>query len=161
MSKRVSTLRSVLCGSCAAIACALVAGPAFAQAVPQESPATQSGASTPNVAVDADAASEEMIVVTGSLIRCADTITASPVTVLSTADLDRRAVTTVQEGLQQLTSNNGPALTNSFSANGAFGAGASPVSLRGLTTSSTLVLFDGMRAAYIPCQMTVPATSSI
>ncbi|WP_163609208.1 Plug domain-containing protein, partial [Klebsiella pneumoniae] len=53
-------------------------------------------------------------------------------------------------GLQRLAANNGPTLTNSFSANGAFAGGASGISLRGLTTNSTLVLFDGLRAAYYP-----------
>jgi iron complex outermembrane receptor protein len=52
--------------------------------------------------------------------------------------------------VQRLSSNNGPALTNSFTANGAFASGASAVSLRGLSTNSTLVLFDGLRAAYYP-----------
>lgn len=41
-------------------------------------------------------------------------------------------------------------MTNSFTANGAFAAGASAISLRGLSTNSTLVLFDGLRAAYYP-----------
>ena len=90
------------------------------------------------------------IVVTGSILRTTDAATPSPVTVVSSEALDQRGVSTVQEGIQQLTSNNGPALTNSFSANGAFASGASAVSLRGLSTNSTLVLFDGLRAAYYP-----------
>jgi len=90
------------------------------------------------------------IVVTGSILRTTDRATPSPVTTVSAEALDQRGVQTVQEGIQQLTSNNGPALTNSFTANGAFAGGASAVSLRGLTTNSTLVLFDGLRAAYYP-----------
>ena len=90
------------------------------------------------------------IVVTGSILRRTDTETASPVTTVTTESLDKRGISTIQDGLQRLAANNGPALTNSFSANGAFGAGASAISLRGLTTNSTLVLFDGMRAAYYP-----------
>ncbi|MES2097530.1 MAG: TonB-dependent receptor [Pseudomonadota bacterium] len=88
------------------------------------------------------------IVVTGTLFK--NTITPSPVTTLTTDDLDKRGINTVQDALQQLSSNNGPALTNSFTANGAFAGGASSVSLRGLSTNSTLVLFDGLRAAYYP-----------
>ena len=80
---------------------------------------------------------------------------------LTTEDLDKRGINTVQDAIQQLVSNNGPALTNSFTANGAFAAGASAVSLRGLSTNSTLVLFDGLRAAYIRWPMTARATSSI
>jgi len=91
----------------------------------------------------------EDVVVTGTILRT-DRATPSPVTTVSAEALDQRGVTSVQEGIQQLTFNNGPALTNSFSANGAFAAGASAVSLRGLSTNSTLVLFDGLRAAYYP-----------
>lgn len=101
----------------------------------------------------AQAAADEAtdtIIVTGSIIRRTDAETPSPVTNVTVENLDRRGISTVQEGLQRIAANNGPALTNSFSANGAFAAGASAVSLRGLSTNSTLVLFDGMRAAYYP-----------
>jgi len=91
----------------------------------------------------------EDVVVTGTILRT-DRATPSPVTTVSAEALDQRGVTSVQEGIQQLTFNNGPALTNSFTANGAFAGGASAVSLRGLSTNSTLVLFDGLRAAYYP-----------
>jgi len=99
--------------------------------------------------VTQDTGAEE-IVVTGSILRRTDSETPSPVTVVSTDNLDSRGVATIQDGLQRLSANNGPALTNSFSANGAFAGGASAVSLRGLSTNSTLVLFDGMRGAYYP-----------
>jgi iron complex outermembrane receptor protein len=112
---------------------AAFATPAFAQA-PQEAAADEG----------------DVIVVTGSIIRRTDAETPSPVTTISVENLDQRGISTVQEGLQRLASNNGPALTNSFSANGAFAGGASAVSLRGLSTNSTLILFDGMRAAYYP-----------
>ncbi len=90
------------------------------------------------------------IVVTGTLFRSSADNIASPVTVLTSDDIAKRGITTIQGAIQTLASNNGPALTNSFSANGAFAGGASAVSLRGLTTNSTLVLFDGLRAAYYP-----------
>ena len=91
------------------------------------------------------------IVVTGSILRrAADAETPSPVTTVTAESLDQRGVSTIQDGLQQLAANNGPALTNSFSANGAFAAGASAISLRGLSTNSSLVIFDGLRAAYYP-----------
>lgn len=98
----------------------------------------------------AEVGQEDEIVVTGSMLRQSDTATPSPVTVVTAESLDQRGLNTVQDAIQQLSSNNGPALTNSFTANGAFAGGASAVSLRGLTTSSTLVLFDGLRAAYFP-----------
>jgi iron complex outermembrane recepter protein len=97
-----------------------------------------------------DANEGEAIVVTGTLLRSTANDTPSPVTVLSSEMLDQRGIQTTQEAIQRLASNNGPAVTTSFSANGAFAAGASGISLRGLSTNSTLVLFDGMRAAYYP-----------
>lgn len=96
------------------------------------------------------APADETIVVTGSILRRTDKETVSPVTSINVEALDQRGISTVQQAIQQLASNNGPALTNSFTANGAFAAGASAVSLRGLSTNSTLVLFDGLRAAYYP-----------
>jgi len=92
----------------------------------------------------------EEVVVTGTLFRTTTSATVSPITVVTAESLEQRGINTVQEGIQQLASNNGPALTNSFTANGAFAAGASAVSLRGLSTNSTLVLFDGQRVAYYP-----------
>ncbi|HMI19701.1 MAG TPA: TonB-dependent receptor [Sphingomonas sp.] len=90
------------------------------------------------------------IVVTGTLFRSSADNIASPVTVMTADDIAKRGITTVQGAIQTLASNNGPALTNSFTANGAFAGGASAVSMRGLSTNSTLVLFDGLRAAYYP-----------
>ncbi|MBB5713325.1 TonB-dependent receptor domain-containing protein [Sphingomonas aerophila] len=89
------------------------------------------------------------VVVTGSLLRTQGA-TPSPVTTLTSENLDQRGINTTQDAIQRLSSNNGAALTNSFTANGAFAGGASAVSLRGLSSSSTLVLFDGLRAAYYP-----------
>jgi iron complex outermembrane receptor protein len=97
-----------------------------------------------------EAGEGESVIVTGSLISGINVAVPSPVSTLSTVELEARGISTVQEGIQRIAANNGPALTNSFTANGAFAGGASAVSLRGLTTNSTLVLFDGMRAAYYP-----------
>ena len=122
----------------AVLAGILFAAPAMAQdATP---PATQTA--------DQPEQSSDDIVVTGTIF--SNTATPSPVTTITTEQLDARGISTIQEGIQRISANNGPALTNSFTANGAFAAGASAVSLRGLTTNSTLVLFDGMRAAYYP-----------
>jgi len=121
----------------------VIATPAFAQTT---APAPQTTAAPQDATQDQGTGQD--IVVTGSML--ATPTIPSPVTTLTVQDLDRRGISTVQEGIQRLAANNGPALTNSFSANGAFAAGASAVSLRGLTTNSTLVLFDGMRAAYYP-----------
>lgn len=95
-------------------------------------------------------AEAENVVVTGSLIRDPNFRSASPMTHLTTRDLQMRGITTAAQALQQLASNGSGNLPASFSSNGAFAAGASAPSLRGLTTDSTLVLMDGQRLAYYP-----------
>jgi iron complex outermembrane receptor protein len=133
--------RALLSASTAPVAIGLalaVASPAFAQT-----------AAATAAAPAADDTSKD-IVVTGTLFRSSADNIASPVTVLTSEDIQKRGIQTVQGAIQTLAANNGPALTNSFSANGAFAGGASAVSLRALSTNSTLVLFDGMRAAYYP-----------
>jgi iron complex outermembrane receptor protein len=127
---------------------ALISTAAFAQdAATTAAPQSVDCGTTPD---DPSCGDTQAIVVTGSILRRTDTETVSPVTTVTQENLDQRGISTVQEGLQTLAANNGPALTNSFTANGAFAAGASAISLRGLSTNSTLVLFDGMRAAYYP-----------
>ncbi len=125
------------------------AAPAFAQDMntAQQNAEDQAAAGRQLPSAAPDRADE--IVVTGSMFRTSSA-TPSPVTTLTSENLDQRGINTVQDAIQQLSSNNGPALTNSFTANGAFAGGASAISLRGLSTSSTLVLFDGLRAAYYP-----------
>lgn len=127
----------------AVIGLALISAPAFAQT-------TTSTPSTSTTTEDDADEKDDAIIVTGTIFRGSTADTVSPVTVVTAEDMDRRGINTVQDAIQQLSSNNGPALTNSFSSNGAFAAGASAVSLRGLSTNSTLVLFDGQRAAYYP-----------
>ncbi len=115
---------------------ALASCPALAQA-PRAKPAP------------AAAADETEIVVTGSILR-SQKETALPLTTLTSDDLAKRGINTLADAVQSLSNNNAGALPTAFTANGAFAAGASGASLRGLTTSSTLVLFDGLRAAYYP-----------
>ncbi|WP_026046410.1 TonB-dependent receptor domain-containing protein [Sphingomonas sp. PAMC 26621] len=143
--------KSFLLAATASLAVVVSTGSAHAQdgvATPQTDTAQGTTTTSPTTAPTPQEEAGADIVVTGSIIR--GTLTPSPVTTLTQQNLDRRGINTVQDALQQLSSNNGAALTNSFSANGAFAGGASSVSLRGLSTSSTLVLFDGLRAAYYP-----------
>ena len=138
---RVRLLATALAGSAVFAATASFA---------QSTPTTPTGlAARPPVAA-ADYAAPEEIIVTGSLFKRSDLELTSPVTEITSADLETRGFQSVQGNIQSISANNGPALTNSFTANGAFAGGASAVSLRGLTTSSTLVLFDGLRASYYP-----------
>ncbi|MDX3909972.1 MAG: TonB-dependent receptor [Sphingobium sp.] len=157
MTDTITITRTVLHAGCAfsvlAILGAGFAAPAFAQSTTAQQSTSQTPAGEQPPAPAANSAQEtenDVIVVTGSIFRTTTSATPSPITVLTAESLDQRGVNSTQEAIQRLASNNGPALTNSFSANGAFAAGASAVSLRGLSTSSTLVLFDGLRAAYYP-----------
>ncbi|MBH9536080.1 TonB-dependent receptor domain-containing protein [Novosphingopyxis sp. YJ-S2-01] len=130
---------------------ALLSSPALAQSNQATTLPSNNQSTATSADDEADANDDQnTIVVTGSILRQTDVVTPSPVTTVTVENLDQRGISTVQEGLQMLASNNGPALTNSFTANGAFAGGASAVSLRGLSTNSTLVLFDGLRAAYYP-----------
>ena len=135
---------------------AITVSSANAQDANANSSPTASGNNPPATTSPSDAASRAPaaqngeIVVTGTLFRRKDTETPSPVTVLTSTDLARRGITTITDAIQSLSANNGSNLPTAFSANGAFAAGASAVSLRGLTTDSTLVLFDGQRAADYP-----------
>lgn len=88
------------------------------------------------------------IVVTGSIIRRSNANSTSPLTVMASEDLERRGITTVSDALQTLAGNNAGALPDTFS--GAFAAGASGASLRGLLVNSTLVLIDGLRGPFYP-----------
>jgi iron complex outermembrane receptor protein len=136
-----SALRALTLLGAGAAATALFAAPAAAQTTPPTA--------TAPAPVDPQADDSNDIVVTGTLFKGAND-TASPVSTITAESLDKRGISTIQDALQTLASNGGPALTNSFTANGAFAGGASAVSLRGLSTNSTLVLFDGLRAAYYP-----------
>lgn len=114
---------------------AFTSGTAFAQDAPQAAPETVE--------------EEETIVVTGSILR-GNTTSVSPLGIVSAEQMDERGQTTVAETLETISGNAGGSLPNSFTANGAFAGGASAVSLRGLLTSNTLVLVDGMRLSYFP-----------
>jgi iron complex outermembrane receptor protein len=99
-------------------------------------------------APDEDKALEEVLV-TGSIIKRSETSTASPVTIMTAADLDIRGLNTVADAVVLLPSNNAGTMNTSWSSFG-FSTGASAVSLRGLTTSASLTVFDGMRMAPYP-----------
>ena len=120
------------------------------QSSPNATEEDETQSPTPVVNTNQEGQEGESIVVTGTIFRSTTSATVSPITVVTAETLDQRGINTIQDAIQSLASNNGPALTNSFTANGAFAAGASAVSLRGLSTNSTLVLFDGQRAAYYP-----------
>ena len=61
----------------------------------------------------------ETVTVTGTLIQ-GNTNLVSPVTVIDTSSLEKSGISSIQSALQQTLANNGPAVTNSWTANGNF-----------------------------------------
>jgi iron complex outermembrane receptor protein len=120
-----------------AISCA-IAGGALVASLPA---AAQTGTAD-------SIAAPQRVVVTGSLIARTDKETASPVQVLTAADLKQSGYTSVSDVLRDITANGSGTLSQSF--NGSFASGASGVSLRGLSVGATLVLIDGHRMAPYP-----------
>jgi iron complex outermembrane recepter protein len=88
------------------------------------------------------------VVVTGTLIKRTDTETPSVVQVLSAADIQQSGYTNIAQILNNISANGANTLSQSFSQ--AFAAGASGISLRGLTVADTLVLIDGQRTVPYP-----------
>jgi iron complex outermembrane receptor protein len=114
--------------------------PTFGALLATAASAQQSADSAPVVA--------ERVVITGSNIRRTDSETPSPVQMLSALDIARSGYTSLADVLQHITANNMGSLGQSTP--GAFGAGGSGISLRGLTVGATLVLIDGHRMASYP-----------
>jgi iron complex outermembrane receptor protein len=96
------------------------------------------------------ASGDQVILVTGSILGRTDTETPSPVTVLSTDELEHRGVNTVAEGLQRIAANGAGTISEGWNNGNNFAAGANAVSLRGLTVQKTLTVFDGLRMAPYP-----------
>ncbi len=90
----------------------------------------------------------EEIVVTGSLFRRTDTETPSPVTVMTSENLQRAGLTTATDAIRSVSADGAGSIGTGFQSG--FSAGGSAVSLRGLGVSSTLVLIDGLRSANFP-----------
>ncbi len=97
---------------------------------------------------DATTAPVQRVEITGSNIRRADAEIPSPVQVITAEDLKKSGYTTIAQVLQNITANGQGTLSQGFPQ--AFAAGASGISLHGLTTSATLVLIDGHRMAPYP-----------
>jgi iron complex outermembrane receptor protein len=90
----------------------------------------------------------QTVVVTGSLISRTSIETPNPVQVISSKDLVQSGYTDLSSVLRNISANGSSTLSQSFSF--AFAAGASGVSLRGLTVGDTLVLIDGERTVPYP-----------
>lgn len=149
----------------------LIASSAFAQvgstgptpAAPGPTPAVSSGAGNPTDSAPVDAAADsnpgagaastERVVVTGSYIPTAESESALPVTVYTSAVLQKQGANTPVEGLRQLPSFVGNAETENNS-NG--GNGAAFINLRALGQENTLILINGRRAFATSNVNTIP-----
>ena len=95
-----STLTALRAGAAPlALAVALAGAPAFAQ----DTPAPVTTVSAEDVE---EAEGDNVILVTGSILRRTDAETPSPVTVLSAETLEERGINTVAEAVQRLSANN-------------------------------------------------------
>ena len=87
----------------------------------------------------------QKIEITGSNIKRIQSETASPVQIITRAELEKTGATSLSAVIQNLSSNNAGALTG-VEYNG-FSPGATTASLRGLGSGATLVLVNGRRIA--------------
>lgn len=99
----------------------------------------------------------EEVVVTGSYLRRSEEITAaSPVTQFSAEDLEGQGAVNMAQIAQNLTFNNGTAVTNSIQG---VSSTISNFNLRGLGPRATLTLIDGKRVATDNIQTMLPASA--
>ncbi len=87
----------------------------------------------------------DRVEVTGSNISRGDMETASPVQVVTRAEIDRTGKASIAEYLQTLTTDGAGTIPKTFGTG--FAGGGSGISLRGLGAGSTLVLLNGRRTA--------------
>src|SRR5579871_5800622 len=109
--------------------------------------ATAHAQQAPTSAPDASNKPEKMeeVVVTGSMLKGVDAQTAEAVTTVKIDALKDLGVSSVEQALALLTSNNATITTASNVAT--FNGGASVAALRGMRPTETLVLLDGQRLA--------------
>lgn len=99
----------------------------------------------------------EEVIVTGSFIRRSEGLNAaSPVTLLSAEDLEAQGTVNMAQVIQNLTFNNGTAVTNSIQG---VTSTISNFNLRGLGPRATLTLIDGKRIATDNVQSMLPASA--
>lgn len=110
------------------------------------------GASTAVFAANANAAEEnvsveeiERVEVTGSRIRSAEALSASPIQVLSSEDIQNSGVINLQDLLLENPAFGSPAISRTNSNFSTSGGGLATVDLRNLGTARTLVLVNGRR----------------
>ncbi|MFD0726859.1 TonB-dependent receptor plug domain-containing protein [Lysobacter brunescens] len=122
----------------------LISGMAFAQDNTSNSGAQQGQEENKDESGNLD-----RIVVTGSRIKRSEVEGPSPVTVISTEQLQREGFVTVADTLRTITQNAGSS-QNELNSAGGFTPNGSPINLRGLGEGRTLLLINGRRAADYP-----------
>ena len=128
--KKLSQLISTVIGVSATTV--LISAPVMAQQTPPPA------ASTPQKI--------EKIEITGSNIKRVEAEGTSPIQIITREEIERSGKQTVTELLRTLPSAGGGGL-NDLAGAASFSSGASTVSLRGLSSSATLVLLNGRRVA--------------
>jgi iron complex outermembrane receptor protein len=145
---QASNTRATTAKSAPANAATAKAPIVLAQAANPQS-ANQGSTVPSNTGGPANPATElQTVVVTGSLIARTSIETPNPVQVISSKDIVQSGYTDISSILKNISANGASTLSQSFSF--AFAAGASGVSLRGLTVGDTLVLIDGERTVPYP-----------
>jgi outer membrane receptor protein involved in Fe transport len=143
MQQRYRLKRSTLTqATLAALAMALATSVAAQSATPATT-------STPATTQEDEAKRLEAVQVVGSRIKRATVEGPSPVTVITSDQLQREGFVTVAETLETITQNAG-SVQNELNSAGGFTPNGAPVNLRGLGTGRTLLLINGRRAADYP-----------
>ena len=93
----------------------------------------------------AQTATTEKTVITGSNIKRVDAEPVSPVDIITREQIERTGKPTVAEVLRNIPANTGGSYSESFA--NSFAPGASGISLRGLGQKATLVLINGRRTS--------------
>ncbi len=117
-------------------------GAALAQSAPAAQPQQPPSAGFPNGADSAVSNSTENIVVTGSRLKTTNATSESPVTIVTSAQIEHSSAQTIEEVLQQLPSVGTSGLYGGTN-NG--GEGASCTDIRNLGLTRVLVLVNGRR----------------
>lgn len=129
---------------------ALYSGQAYAQDNAVDCTANPNAEGCAPANATAENGSENVIVVTGSILRRTNTETPSPVTQITSQSLEERGINTVSEALQRIPANNAGTIQQGWNTGFNFAAGANAPALRGLTVQSTLSIVDGLRVAPYP-----------
>lgn len=133
--------------TCAILATLLIPGMTLAQT--QTAGGTTEDEQKDNTTSTAPSANLDRIEVVGSRIKRAEVEGPSPVTVITSAQLEKEGFVSVSNALQTITQNAG-SVQNELNSAGGFTPNGSPIDLRGLGPGRTLLLINGRRAADYP-----------